>query len=147
MQTCVVLCGFICVYVGECVTLSNYSEFIMLIRLIGGFGLLFLCACASDEAAKEPQRLAALICDCAEVKEHLRIVADFNASNDSTERARLKAAVPASAIAMDKGCLGEFRRSAAESVDKKIYQNHYARALHLRCPDIARQLHVAKPTD
>lgn len=119
----------------------------MFIRYASGLGLLFLCACAHDDAAKEPQRLAALICDCPAVKEHLHIINTFNASDDDSLRAQLKSQLSASQKAMDNTCMGEFQRSAAQVSDKKLYQEHYARALHLRCPDIARQLHVPKPAD
>jgi hypothetical protein len=110
------------------------------------FCCIFAASCTqqADEHDKAAEDIATLICDCAEVKAHLALVERHNNSElaDTTLRAEIKAALPASVQAMDSTCLGEFRKAAAAATDKQKFQKIYANQLYKRCPLIAKGLHV-----
>ena len=107
---------------------------------------IFTAACATkvSEADKAAEDVAILMCNCPAVKAHLEMVEQHNNSipADTALRAEIKAALPASVQAMDKTCVGEFKKAAAAAADKQKFQKVYANQLYKRCPAIAKGLHV-----
>lgn len=102
------------------------------------------CTTKVSQADKAAEDVAMLMCDCAEVKAHLALVERHNNSEiaDTALRAQIKTALPASVQAMEKTCIGEFKKAAAAAADKQKFQKVYANQLYKHCPAIAKGLHV-----